>query len=205
MKLYWTGTDSLMLIDISKRSFRKKIVYLFFRLLIKLIDPLIQEHYCISENIADNVRKFGTKKKIVIVDTILKHTKKYKKKKHKGFNILYYLPRNKMERSFLEWLYGFDIILQVLGNYSLDNFKNDKNIRFIFCDGSQDMKKIYPITDFYLRPNRHDGSCRIRQECEIQDIPYYWSVTEPNLEEIIKKINYEHGLKNDTRLESKTS
>ncbi len=189
MKLYWTGTDSLMLIDISKRSFRKKIVYLFFRLLIKLIDPLIQEHYCISQNIADNVKKFGTKKKIVIVDTILLHTKKYKKIPHNGFNILYYLPDNKMEQKFLEWLYGYDILLR-----TVRYFKYRKDIHFLICDGSQDMKELYPITDFYLRPNRHDGSCRIRQECEIQGIPYYWSASNPNFVDIIKKINYENKL-----------
>jgi hypothetical protein len=61
-------------------------------------------------------------------------------------------------------------------------------MNFIKVDGSQDMSKIYPITDFYLRPNRHDGSSRMIRECEINEIPYYHSTKKPDIFDITVKL-----------------
>ena len=55
------------------------------------------------------------------------------------------------------------------------------NITWIRVDGKQDMAKIYPIVDFYLRPNRHDGNPYMIKECEANNIPYYWSKENPNI------------------------
>ena len=40
------------------------------------------------------------------------NTTKYDKKKHKGFNVLYYFPSGG-DQEFLKWLYGYDIFLKV--------------------------------------------------------------------------------------------
>ncbi len=188
--MFFTGTDSLMLIDVSRRKFKKKIYWLAFRLLIKIADYFVDEYYCDDENIADNLRQFGISKRISLFRDKLLHTDKYPKKKHTGFNIIYYLPKSIMEKSFNEWLYGYDIYLTIVQYYE-DNPK----INFHLLRGDSDMKNTYPVTDFYLRPNRHDGASRIRQECEIQGIPYYWSKTNPSINEAIKAIENEYKRK----------
>lgn len=191
MKLFWTGTDSLMLIDYSMRKLRKKPYWFVFRILIRIIDNFIECHYCDSENVADNLRKFGVKNKIEVFRDKLKHNKQYPKKSHKGFNVIYYRPQGG-DRHFRKWLYGFDLI---------DEAKQKlPHINFIELDGSRDMKQIYPITDFMLRPNRHDGSSRIRQECDIQKIPYYWTFKNPDINDIIKAIENEFNNKQKSRI-----
>lgn len=180
MKLLWTGTDSLMLVDYSMRSFRKKVYWWIFRRLIRIMDFFIQEHYCDSKNVADHVRTFGTRKLIKVVPDKIEHVIKYNKKEHEGINVLYYLPHGN-DRKFIKWLYGYDIFLNVK--------KAFPNINFIVVDGTYMMEKIYPIVDFYIRPNRHDGACRTIQECNIQKIPYYWSQTKPDYFEICKMLN----------------
>ena len=178
MKLYWTGTDSLMLVDYSMRRFRKKVYWWIFRRLIRVMDFFIQEHYCDAENVAENVRRFGTRKKIKVVPDKF-NTTKYNKIKHEGFNILYYFPIS-YDKEFTKWLYGYDLFLKA-EEYFSDDF-------FLVVHGSDDMSNVYPWIDFYLRPNRHDGASRMRQECEIQDIPYYWTQKDPNINDIIKAI-----------------
>ena len=63
-----------------------------------------------------------------------------------------------------------------------------ENINFIVVDGSRNMKDVFPVVDFYLRPNRHDGASRLRRECEIQEIPYYWTRRDPSVKEAMEAI-----------------
>lgn len=187
MKLFWTGTDSLMLIDFSMRKLSKRPYWFVFRILVKIMDLFIEGHYCDSENIAANLRKFGTRKKIRVFHDKLNHTKIYPEKNHEGFNVIYYNPVKRKDKKFIRWLYGLDIIEQVKNEMS--------HINFIELDGTKDMAEIYPITDFMLRPNRHDGASRIRQECEIQRIPYYWTCKNPIITDIIESIENEFNNK----------
>jgi len=184
MKLLWTGTDSLMLVNYSMRSLCKKPYWWMFRKMTRLMDFFIQSHYCVSENVADNVRRFGTRKPISILVDPAKYTEEFDKVEHNGFNVLYYFPR-KGDRKFNEWLYGWDVFLEVKDTFTVFNF--------IIVDGSDEMAAIYPITDFYLRCNRHDGQPRMVIECEAQGIPYYWSRTDPDYNAICIKI-YENLL-----------
>jgi len=183
MKILWTRTDSLMLIDYSMRKVIKRPYWFVFRILIRIIEPFIQCHYCISQNIAENIHKFGVTKPIEIIETRMKHYKKYEKIKHNTFNVIYYNPINSKDVDFTRWLYGLDLIEEVINDM--------KTINFIELDGTKDLSNIYPITDFMIRPNRHDGPSRIRLECEIQNIPYYWTQKNPNKNDMIKAINYE--------------
>jgi hypothetical protein len=182
MKLFWTGTDSLMLVDYSMRRFTKKPYWFVFRILVRIMEIFVEGHFCIAENIKENLERFGVKKPIWIVDTHLKHTKKYRKKKDEGFNIIYYSPKGG-DRQFRRWLYGIDLIETVKSMVD--------GVNFIELDGSADMKEIYPIADFLLRPNRHDAVSRMRLECEIQDIPYYWTFKNPDLQDMLNSINNE--------------
>lgn len=178
MKMLWTGTDSLMLVDYSMRKPRKRIYWWCFRGFVRITELFIQNHAVISLNLADNLKKFGVRKPIELIPTIY-DTTKYDKKEHEGFNVLYYFPR-KGDRKFNEWLYGKDIFFQVKRAYP--------GINFITVDGTYTMEFIYPITDFYLRCNRHDGPCRMVLECKLNGIPYYHSQKDPNIIDICDAI-----------------
>ena len=171
MKLYWTGTDSLMLIDYSMRRPRKRVYWWIFRRLIRIMDHFIEAHYCDAENIKDNLINFGTNKWVTVLPDQLKYTEKFAKEAHPVFTVLYYFPDGG-DREFHEWLYGYDIFLKVQEALP--------DLNYVVVDGSQCMRFVYPHVDFYLRPNRHDGASRMRRECEVQDIPYYWSQTHPD-------------------------
>jgi hypothetical protein len=143
------------------------------------MDYFIQEHYCDSENVAENVKKFGTKKNVTVVPDHLLHTEKMDKIEHDKFTILYYFPKAG-DKEFNKWLYGYDVFLEVRRELT--------NVGFIIVDGTNDMRCVYPFVDFYLRPNRHDGAARMRQECEVQDIPYYWTQKDPSAMDAIQQI-----------------
>ena len=183
MKLFWTGTDSLMLVDYSMRTFRKKVYWWIFRRLIRTMDHFIEAHYCDAENIADNLRKFGTQKPIRVMPDILLHTEVYPKEAHNKFNVLYYFPGTTKDKEFTKWLYGWDIFLKVR-----KHFLPTTDVNFIIIDGRADMKSVFPVTDFYIRPNRHDGASRLIRECEIQNIPYFRTKTNPDECDVIKAI-----------------
>jgi len=110
-----------------------------------------------------------------VVPDQIKHTEKYARQEHEGFNVLYYMPRKTSDIQFWRWVYGCDIY---------EKLREDMpHVNFIEVDGSADMSEVYPVVDFYLRPNRSDGASRMRQECEIQGIPFYWSNENPNYDE----------------------
>ena len=183
MKLFWTGTDSLMLVDYSMRKLKKRPYWFVFRILVKIMEVFIEGHYCDSENVANNLKRFGMKKQIKVFHDKLKYNEKFAKIKHDGFNIIYYSPKSRGDTEFGIWLYGLDIIEEVRLLFP--------RLNFIELDGTKDMEQIFPITDFMLRPNRHDGASRLRQECDIQEIPYYWTNKNPNIDDIIKSIQNE--------------
>lgn len=168
MKIIWQGTDSYLLNKFPRQMKWSKIFYVSaLRLFAKISDIFAQEHYSCGQRVENNLKRFGIKKPIKQFKDIVWYPNKFKKKAHKEFNVLYYFPSN---TKWNRWLYGYDFFIVVK-----DILAYNQNIRFIVVDGSQDMNKIYPITDFMIRPTRHDGHPRMIDECIINDIPYYYS------------------------------
>ena len=180
MKILWTGSDVMYMLrypPFTSIGFKLKIFVM--RIMVKLMSPFIQEHYVVSENLKDGLYLFGIKN-VKVDQTILLHINIYDKVKHNGINVYYYLPCGKNNTKFIEWLYGYDII-----QYAMIKFPEYNWIRL---DGSADMSEVFPIMDFYVRPNRHDGRARLRLECEINKIPYYWSQENPDLEKLCETL-----------------
>ena len=180
MKILWTGSDVMYMLrypPFTSIGFKLKIFVM--RIMVKLMSPFIQEHYAVSENLKDELYLFGIKN-VKVDQTILLHRNIYDKVKHNGINVYYYLPCGKNNTKFIEWLYGYDII-----QYAMIKFPEYNWIRL---DGSADMSEVFPIMDFYVRPNRHDGRARLRLECEINKIPYYWSQENPDLEKLCETL-----------------
>jgi hypothetical protein len=169
-----------MLVDYSMRKLRKRPYWFIFRILIRIIEPFIECHYYNSENVKANLVRFGVKKPLVFMLTDLKYNDKFPKIKHDTFNVIYYHPLKNTDKEFTRWLYGIDLI---------EDAKIElPDIKFILLNGNADMKDIYPYTDMMIRPNRHDGNSRLKRECDIQDIPYYWTDRDPNVFDLIKAI-----------------
>ena len=186
MDLLWVGTDVLLMNKFPKgMRLRFKVATLIFRILVKILDKFfIQRNWVVADHLANELKLNHPKMKIELprMHPDKYYIRTYKKKEHKGFNILYYHPKGKNNPEFIEWLYGIDIIKQLKEYY-------DDKVNWIRADGSLEMDKVYPIVDFYLRPNRHDGLPFMVKECEMNNIPYYWSRQNPNIEEIEEFLN----------------
>ena len=173
----WTGSDVLFATKFLKHSKKTKWVYMLgVRIFAKIADKFVEQHYVVSEHLISELKPLNLKKKIGILTDPPLYVKKFKKREHSGFNILYYCAKGS-NKPFKDWVYGKDLVNDLLFAYNI-----------IEVDGSQDMSKIYPIVDFYIRPNRHDGNPRMIMECEINDIPYYWSRENPNFNEMVRQI-----------------
>jgi len=98
-------------------------------------------------------------------------------------NILVYRPNGTMKRIDLDWLYGFDIIKQLINRHP--------EWHFLIADGTKD--NIWQDIDVLLRPNRHDGLSRMVLEAQALNIPVIWSYetgryVEPNIEDIERRL-----------------
>ena len=178
MNLTWTGTDVYFLNSIKHVS-KRKYPYLFcLRIFTRIADFFVQKHVVVTKHLVSELNQFGLKKPIEVMNNPVLYDNKFNKIKHEGFNILYYRGI-RGDQNFGDWLYGKDIAYEL---------KKWCEFNIIEVNGKEDMSTIYPIIDFYIRPNRHDGCPRMVRECEINDIPYYHSYENPNYNEMIKKI-----------------
>jgi hypothetical protein len=176
MKLFWTGTDSLMLVDYSMRKWYKKPYWWVFRRIIRFLDKYyVEQHYVDHKNLSSHLLDFGIRSEIKIFPDRIKYDKPLPKVETGSFMILYYNPEYaRPVREFTRWLYGIDIIEEIKDFF--DKYRADyPEVYFLEVDGRKDLSHIYPRTNFMIRPNRHDGASRMRQECEVQGIPYYWT------------------------------
>jgi len=189
MDLLWVGTDVLFMNKFPKgMRLRFKVATLVFRVCVKILDKFyIQRNWVVADHLIDELKLKRPKMKIEIprMHPDKYYKKKYPKKKHEGFNILYYHPKNKNNPEFIRWLYGIDIIDELKIHYR-------NKVNWIRADSSLEMDKTYPIVDFYVRPNRHDGMPFMIQECDINGIPYYWSKNNPSKRIAIKRILNEY-------------
>ena len=182
MDLFWTGTDVLFMNQYPNVRFRFKVKIFFFRLLVKALNKWYTGiNWVISEHLRDEL---NLSRPMKIYEPPIDLTR-YAKVQHKTFNILYYFPttgrRKKGNIVFHQWLYGYDIYLKLKEYF-------DDDVTWIMVDGSDDMSGIYPIIDFCIRPNRHDGSPFMIRECEANSIPYYWSKENPDISQAITAI-----------------
>jgi len=171
-----------MMHDISKRKLRKKPFWLVLRLVMKFLDRVyVENHFVNAWWIRQELEKAGFKRPIEIMLTPLKYKTPLIKREHEGVNVMYYKPPRK-DLKWRDWLYGIDLIEKLKEEYK------DK-VKFIEVDQSYDMEWVFPDIDLYIRPNRHDGYSRLIRECEIQEIPYYWSHENPDYDEMKKKLD----------------
>jgi len=185
--VWWLGSDCYLLVNTPPGDKLWQIKLIFYRLKWKFLIKFFDIHWVVDEYLTQYLLKFGVKKeKIQIKEDKVLYDKPLKKIKHIGFNVLYYMPRKKGfpgGRKRIEWTYGYDI-------YKKIKKKLWPKIDFIEVYGEEDMNRIYPIVDLYIRPTRSDGRPRMIDECKISKIPYIFSRDgNPDSEEFINEIN----------------
>jgi hypothetical protein len=187
------GTDALKLDTFPPGKWYWSIRIVIERILFKLIEPLFSEHWIVHERLRKHLLNFGiSNRKIkVVIDPPL-YPEPFPKEEHAGFNILFYYAIGS-DRIFTTWKYGYDIFEQVMA------YPFGFPINWIIVNVGQDMGKIYPVVDCYVRPSRHDGEPRMVLECKINKIPYYYSEDgNPKVEDIIKFIEEQYAVKTKT-------
>lgn len=161
---WWLGSDSLMLHRFPPG--RGKLSVILHRIKAFLLD------FVATENWADNLETELSMVKWLRLKNLRrklwcgKHTK-YPKQAHKGINLAFYSPN---ESKFSTWKYGADLVEAAMKQI------DDPCVNWIRLK-NQDMSKIYPILDGYLRPSRHDGWPRLVEESLLNEIPILYRET----------------------------
>jgi hypothetical protein len=205
----WLGSDVLFATRlVGGKKFPTKITkypyFLGMTLFAKLADKFVQCHYVVSEHLKSELQPLKLRKPIKVLADPPKSLTGIVRKPHNGFNILYYRPVGSNQK-FIDWVYGYDVVQKIWSKLpnceyleaqagskrdlvcALDALK--AKVIIIEINGSADMDGVYEYANLVLRPNRHDGNPRMIMECEQLGIPYYWSKENPDVNEILKKIN----------------
>lgn len=184
MKLiaYYSGSDARWLTCLQPTDIRKIPYILATRVRAWILKWFVDEYLIPDKYLSVFIKQIDKKAKFRIEPSVLKYNTKVPKKHHKGFNILYYYPKNEYNKKYCQWCYGIDVIAKLKEHYG-------SKVNWVRVDGTYDLNTIFPIIDFYVRPNRHDGDGRLGRECKIQDIPTYWSQSNPILKDIITMID----------------
>lgn len=142
---------------------RGKFSVLRHRLIAHLFNFLVDEHWFVSKSLQIEL---ATKLKIKNWQIRINpgRTGKVERRAHKGFNVLYYDPK---DNAYARWVYGIDIIEALQKELTAVNW-----IRF---DSTFRLKESLEVTDVYLRPSRHDGWPRIVDTCRKSSIPVIYS------------------------------
>lgn len=167
---HWMGTDVLKLTTYPPGKFTWRFRIFAERLLWKILEPLIDRHFIVHPRLSKCLIDFGISERKISVKIdkgICNYClKPCTKKPHTGFNVAYYYPGDGGNVKYKRWVYGMDIIDELIKKYP--------NLNWIHLDGNKDMCEIYPVLDAYIRPSKHDGFPRIVLECVYHNIPYYW-------------------------------
>lgn len=184
---WWMGTDALtMWFFPPGKNFLMVILH---RIKMLLLEPFIYQHWVTGSRLIKSLDKvwFIKSNKVKVVYWPGNILRVSEKQKHDTFNILYYHPKN--SGKFENWVYGIDVIEGLKERLS--------QVNWMRVDGNQDMRKIYPVIDLYIRPSRHDGAPRINLECQENGIPVLFSEDgnptvewfESEITEVINKVN----------------
>lgn len=178
--IWWHGTDVLKLYHNNIPGYNRLRIFVFRWLWKRMTKLTNLTCYVNTKKLKPYLKEYGFKK--IIVKESYWERKKYKKKVHKGLNILFYV-RQKFNKKYERWIYGLEYLNELQ--------KQIDNVNWIVVDGSQDMTKIYPIIDCYVKVNRcpHSDRNKINKECAYNDIPERaFDVYDKSKEQVLLKI-----------------
>jgi hypothetical protein len=174
---WWHGTDALKLVMYPPTNnklwhFRIFLHRIFWHIMHRFFDY----HYVYNSNLAEALKEFGIKN-IEIKELPYKKIR-CDRKEHNVFTVLFYIPIDKKNQKFKNWIYGkeyFEIL--------------KKHFNVLLIDGTYDMSLVFPVIDCFVKVNRtkYNSLNRIGHECLFNNIPVY--ELNNNIEECIKWIN----------------
>jgi len=164
---WWTGHDALRLVQ---HTPGKRLYTYVWRIFWRLFGNKF-EHWAVSQNLVGHLNKFGINN--VKINPMYSKCNDCDGCAHipsESFRVLVYMPKPYKgllgsNTAYVEWVYGFDIIREVMQEFPAS---------WIIVDGSQDMCDVWPYVDCMIRPNRHDGLPRLVLEAQKLNVPYYW-------------------------------
>jgi hypothetical protein len=162
---WWMGTDAFTLHEMPPGLNKLRIK--LHRIKYRILNHTIDWHWAVSEMVADNLVKFGIpEEKIRIVEHPPQHQSKLDPE---VFVVGYYLPEKDGQQDYKDWVYGKDIIEELIKIYK------DTSITFFRYTGKESLSFLNVI-DCFIRPSRSDGMPRILLKCGIEKIPCEMSV-----------------------------
>lgn len=156
---WWVGTDALTMWFFPPG--KSKIKILIHRIKSYLLNPLIYEHWFVSERLRNEIltkTNLNIKRSMIVV-----HEASDIVKLENPFVVGYYMPE---ETVYNKWVYGYTIIRSVKLYFRKDN------IVFLRYNGKDDIRVFLSLIDVYIRPSNHDGTPRLNLLCEKNNIPY---------------------------------
>ncbi len=174
---YLVGSEPRWLTCTQPTDIRKLPYLAWVKIRARLLKPFISEWWTDAEYLIPFIKAFYPKAKTRVVKDELKYTVKYRKWVHPIFCVMYYYPANEYNKNYCRWVYGKDIIENLIRLFP--------DFYWIRIDGTNDLSKVFPMVDAYIRPNRHDGTPRLIEECKIQEIPYLHTQHDPDTRDFI--------------------
>ena len=157
---WWMGTDALLLNESPPGI--NKLRVLAHRLKYRVVNETVDTHWAVSERVADNLVKFGVKEGNIL---IVEHPPTNQTKlDSEVFVVGYYLPEERRDQKYKDWVYGKDIIEELI-----DSYKNT-SVTFFRYTGRESISFLNVI-DCFIRPSRSDGMPRIILKCRVEGIP----------------------------------
>ncbi len=186
--LRFVGTDAYLMHDFIpgmgwKWRMKTRFLRIWYQFLNIWIDTIYVDHYVL----VDYLRIGGIDGTFIEAPDPVWYPKPEDKHPHEGINVLYYDPSGrKKNKDAIRWIYGIDLIEKAIDDFPEFNW--------IKVDGTADMKKVWPLIDVYIRPNRTDGKSRMATEAKDRGIktfhtrfnPMYITQLKPFLDEIAK-------------------
>lgn len=160
----WVGTDVLLLHRFPPG--RGGFSVMRYRIKDQIVNQIVHEHWINGERLFNEFVAVTGRRNVKMIHWLGKNFVA-NKVAHDGINVAYYHPR---DDKYSRWVYGVDVMEKVI------DLDADQRINFIALDGRMNMKNVYPILDGYIRPTRHDGWPRMVHECQMNNIPFYWSM-----------------------------
>lgn len=177
---WWIGTDALKLHMYPPGKFIWRFRIFGERLFWRTFHSWFDEHWVNTPKLIPYLTAIGISRRKIKHVEIPWRKKKYLKREHKGFKLLFYISKSfDGNQRYKDWIYGKKIY---------DQLTNRSMFHLTLIDGSADMNEVFPIIDGYVKVMRHQGSDknRIAKQCEHNQIPVFY--TDYNKSDLVNAI-----------------
>jgi len=156
--VWWSGGDAIKKVIMPPGSLLFKLRVLNNRLVWVIAHRFYNEHWVNCERLGKALIKFGVPASKIKVREWPWVCPKVKRQDHNEFTILFYLPGDRTDKEYTNWIYGWEYFLQL---------QAIPNVRWEVVRGSSNMAEVYSTIDLYIKINatEYNDINRIGKEC----------------------------------------